>query len=396
MAGNSTVTRGSTGLAGVTPTFVYLNTTDSFNTLITPGYMNGIKSSGIEIEPTDFVFAVYNEGASKGLFTLTETNGIFTLQLYNPGSGQFQFTQVQFVAKGGSDLNPGNEMSFPKLTIGAAITALNLSPSNAGVVWVLDGELYEENLVLPFNVDLYAPNASIECQTGDLLTINDTGSNTLARVTCASLFANSPGKSLNLLGAQSNIFFDAQVVQGDMHIEGGCVSTSVAQINSAVHVTSTGEYAPRIINAIAYTLTFDVGATIAGNVESIMSPGLSSNDIYGGQTFLNHMIYQSPPSTETVGRSVVPADSVTTIVYNNAAGGNYTLPDTASSSIPLGTKIDFVQLGLGAVTFVAGAGVTIVSIVGAAAKTNGAGSVATAYKYTDTIWIVSGDIVIAP
>lgn len=392
MAGNSTVIRSSPGLSGVTPAFVYLNTTDSYDALITPGYLNNVKSAGIEIEKTDFVYAVYNNGESKGIFTLVDVDGVFTLQLYNPGSGQFQFTQLQFVAKGGSDLNPGNEISFPKLTVNAAIAALNLSPTQTGLVWILDDGEYQENVVLPFNMQLYGPSAVITAPTGDALTINDTGANTLSVVTLSALNATSPAKALNLLGAQSNIFLKCNLVQGDMHIEGGCVNANIAQIASNVHVTSTGQFGASIINAIVFALTSDPGATIIGNIQQILGPGDTINTIYGAQNIAGKLSYQTLPSTETAGRTVGIADNNTAIVYNNAANDQYLLPDTASVAIPIGTKIDFIQLGLGAVEFTAGVGVTIVSSLGATVFTSGAGAVATAYKYTDTIWVISGDI----
>jgi hypothetical protein len=379
---------------GVRPGFWFLTSTESFDTLIQPGFINGVAQTGYEVQPLDFVFAIYNDGLDSQIFVVTETNGVFTLQVYTANSNSFTFEHVQFVAKGGSDLNTGNQLGFPKLTIQAAINALMLSPSNTGVVFILDDGTYAENLVVSNSVKIYGPNATIAITSASpTLTINDTGMNTVTDIICFQFANFGAGRAVSLLGAQSNLFLTARIVQGDMYIEGGFIDGNIAQVASNVHIASTGQFAPNIINAIFFNLTFDVGATIAGTIQSITGPGVSNNNFYGDQTILDHLTYQTDPSTETSGRTVAASDSNTRIVYNNAAGDNYILPQTSDVAIPIGTRIEFLQLGLGAITFLAGASVTIVTLPGNPVSTSGPGAVALAWKYTDTIWVVSGDVV---
>ena len=85
------------------PRLVFLNSTETYETLTNPGFLNSVSLAGIEFLPNDFVFTMYNEGIDNALFTVNETDKIFTLQVYNPNSNSFIFTNVQFVSKGGSD-----------------------------------------------------------------------------------------------------------------------------------------------------------------------------------------------------------------------------------------------------------------------------------------------------
>lgn len=388
---NNVIEQAPFSAAGVRPGMWFLTSTENYDTIITPGYLNSVASAGIEFQPNDIVFAQYNEGSVFGMFIVTVTDGVFSLNVYSPNNNSFIFENVIFVAKGGSDLNPGTSIGLPKLTIQDAIDTLNLGPDENGAVWVLDSGEYDENLIVPFNTKLWAPNANLVCSTGDLITINDTGGNTVCDITCNSLTNNGSGLAINLLGSQSNVFLNVKIIQGDMYIEGGLVDCVIAQVVSDIEVASTGVFGPTIINAIAVNLTVNSGGLVIGAIGTVNGPD-SNRDIYGKQTFIDRLIYQTLPITETAGRVVVASDSNARIVYNNAAAGNFELPATADEAIPLGTSVEFAQLGLGPVVFVAGAGVTIVSSEGSDVETAAAGSVAKAYKYTDTIWMVSGDI----
>ena len=380
-------------VTGVKPGQWFLDSSEDFSTLTEPGYLSSVANAGIDFQPNDFIFAQYNNGANVGLFNVIESApGVFSLEVYSPNSNSFIFENMQFVAKGGSDLNPGTTIGLPKLTIQAAIDALSLSPSNPGAVWVLDDNEYDENLVLPFNVQLYAPMASVSCTTGDLITVNDTGSNTVATITCAALNNYGTGLCINLLGSQSNIFLNTKIAQGDMHIEGGMVNSLIAQIDSEVHVTATGVLGVQIVNAILFTLTTDEGATVVGDVGAIIGPGVSLTNSYGNRAFVNKLTFQTDPITIDAGRFLQSEDGSTRIVYNNAADGNFTLLPSGDLNLPIGTNIEFTQLGLGAIVFVAGLGVTIVSPEGATVQTSGTGAYAKAWKYSDTIWILSGDL----
>jgi len=69
------------------------------------------------------------------------------------------------------------------------------------------------------------------------------------------------------------------------------------------------------------------------------------------------------------------------------AGANtVTVPPNSSVAFPVGTEIKVTQIGAGATTFVAGAGVTINNNVGVPAQ----GATAVLYQKAVNIWMQTG------
>lgn len=86
----------------------------------------------------------------------------------------------------------------------------------------------------------------------------------------------------------------------------------------------------------------------------------------------------------------VLADQGKLVTCTNAAAITVTLPSNTTTAFPIGTQIDFVVLGAGMVTFVAGSGATAngtPSLV-----TRAQYSAATAIKVSTNGWIVVGDL----
>lgn len=379
--------------AGNSPKLWFIQSNEDFSVITNPGYLNNVGGAGINIEKNCFVLASYaSDGGNLGLFVVTsDSDGVLTMNEYNPNSNSFIFNRVRFVAQGGSDSNAGNTMGSPKLTIGAAITSLNPGTVTPSLVWVLDAHRYDENLVLPNNVIIYAPNAALVPGDGDALSINDTGNQTLAEVTFSSIISSS--KAIAISGPNSQMIVTCPIVQGDIGNEGILTLDTENLIGSSVN-TSAGSYNYLYIqNASSCTFDFDPASQVLGNIQTVTDIGDTGNIVYGNTSFNDRLVYQQSPSTETAGRTVAIGDSNTRIVYNSASGGSYTLPQTSDVAIPIGTNIEFVQLGIGAVTFVAGSGVTVVSESGANVSTNGSGTVARTWKYTDTIWVIDGDVI---
>lgn len=70
--------RSEIGTVGSAPGTLLLHTTDTFATITTAGYIQKVgEASGAYPKPTDFVFVNYSNGS--GLFTISNTNGVFTL-----------------------------------------------------------------------------------------------------------------------------------------------------------------------------------------------------------------------------------------------------------------------------------------------------------------------------
>jgi len=95
--------------------------------------------------------------------------------------------------------------------------------------------------------------------------------------------------------------------------------------------------------------------------------------------------------------TAVLADADKIITLTNAAAIAMTIPANASVAYPIGTKLNFQQLGAGAVTV----GITTDTLLinsGATLVMNGQNSIATALKITATSWVLFGQLVpaIAP
>jgi hypothetical protein len=78
------------------------------------------------------------------------------------------------------------------------------------------------------------------------------------------------------------------------------------------------------------------------------------------------------------------------VTLSNAAPITVTLPSNASSSIAVGAEIDFLWLGVGQPTFVAGSGATVNGTPGL--KLRAQYSAATAKKIATNDWVVIGDL----
>lgn len=75
--------------------------------------------------------------------------------------------QIIYVSKAGNDLNAGDDLNNPKITIGDAITAaeaLNPLISNQIVIEISDAATYQENFTVPSFVHLFGQRASVDGQ----------------------------------------------------------------------------------------------------------------------------------------------------------------------------------------------------------------------------------------
>lgn len=376
---------------GARPGQWFLVSSEDYDTLITPGYVNSVSSAGVEFQQHDIVYATYNDGQDFAMFIVTIEDGVATLQVYSPNDNSFIFTKVVYVAKGGSDLNPGTSLGLPKLTVQAAINSLEATPLQSGVVVVLDSGQYTENLTLPFSVSLHAPNASFLAISGDLITIADAGVSVAPKVVANSLSA-SAGNVINNAGPMASLTVRAGLIDGNISLDGELDLHVEGLSGSTITLSATGILNIDAVDSSGVTISADPAATVVGHIRD----ELLTNNLYGNQVVLDKLTFQKDPVDEVAGRTLAASDSNTRIVYNNASDGNFELPQTSDVAIPLGTLVEFLQLGLGKATFIAGTGVTIVSISGAAVRTAGSGAVARAWKYTDTIWVVDGVIEVTP
>jgi len=110
--------------------------------------------------------------------------------------------------------------------------------------------------------------------------------------------------------------------------------------------------------------------------------GTSWKYIHGYTTLLSK-IASYEPSLDDAGK---------TITFDSASTTTITVPPNSSKAFPLGTRFDVLRLGTGAVTFVQGAGVTILSKnsnKNIASRWSGA----TIVKTDTNTWVLIGDLI---
>lgn len=92
----------------------------------------------------------------------------------------------------------------------------------------------------------------------------------------------------------------------------------------------------------------------------------------------------------------VAADSFNTVVtLSNASAIAVTIPTNATTAFPVGTVLNFAQVGAGQVTVSGASGVTVVSVGATAAspKTRVQYSAGSAVQTSANNWLVFGDVV---
>jgi hypothetical protein len=110
--------------------------------------------------------------------------------------------------------------------------------------------------------------------------------------------------------------------------------------------------------------------------------GTSWKYIHGYTTLLSK-IASYEPALDDAGK---------TITFDSAASTTITVPPNSSKAFPLGTRFDVLRLGTGAVTFVQGVGVTILSKnsnKNIASRWSGA----TIVKTDTNTWVLIGDLI---
>ena len=120
-------------------------------------------------------------------------------------------------------------------------------------------------------------------------------------------------------------------------------------------------------------LTLHDSSTV--NAGSVLGPGLQSVNAQTGTTY-----------------TVDGTDCGKLVTLSNAAPITLTLPQDSSETIPIGTYVDFYQLGAGQVTIVAGSGATLHQATGLNAKSRDQYSRFGVQKVSANTYSVFGDL----
>jgi hypothetical protein len=105
-------------------------------------------------------------------------------------------------------------------------------------------------------------------------------------------------------------------------------------------------------------------------------------------TQLQNSVWSDDVNAQTgTSYTLVLADAGKQVTMTNASASTLTVPPNASIAFDIGVRIQVIQLGAGAVTLTAGAGVTISSL--ATSLTMAQYQVATLIKIATDIWVAN-------
>lgn len=387
----STLTMDFAGQLGVNPRIGRLVTDENFATLTSPGYIEQVaRNNSVNLLATDAFVVSYDGGASQNLFKLSFSGITPSLVLLNPSIDNFEYENIKFVAKGGNDTNTGLIWNQPKLTIQNAIDSYPVD-TNIHFVWVTDASLYDENLIIPHGIFIFAPNAQLNPSIGVPITIPNTGGMTLNYFVFLTVFSNGVAAVIDIPGQNSALILDSFLVIGDnLNIQGQLALTATFLATNTINLGANGHFIPAVKDSFGNAIPPTTGV-VEGQIKNTRY-----GDFYitGDLTGAAQQILVAG-----VGRPVTVDDARRVIVYDDPANDFFTLPTTAVAPIRIGTEIDFYQKGDGKMVFAAGVGATISSNLGALVRTNGSAAFpadATAKKMSDTEWYVSGIIEIQP
>jgi len=130
--------------------------------------------------------------------------------------------------------------------------------------------------------------------------------------------------------------------------------------------------------------TLDVTATFHGNTKTLEATPLSVASL-GGSVITS----TTQPGTAYTFALV---DLATVVRFSNAAPVVVTVPPNSTVAFPVGAVIEVFQAGIGPVTLVPGAGVTLQSAGGFVAVAGQYATVGLRQDATD-VWVVSGNLV---
>ena len=95
-------------------------------------------------------------------------------------------------------------------------------------------------------------------------------------------------------------------------------------------------------------------------------------------------------NTQTSSYTLVLGDAGKVVEVNNASANTLTVPPNSSVAFPIGTYVNFAQIGAGQTTVTAGVGVTLRNRAGL--KTFAQYSIGVLYKRGTDEWVVGGDM----
>jgi len=217
-----------------------------------------------------------------------------------------------------------------------------------------------------------------------------------ARFTSSGLESRSASEVLSDIGGQASLTF-------------GISNTNAVKIDSSS--VADDEYARFTANGLESRSTSEVLSDIGGISASSTSTltnktlttpvingfsGTGDGSITGDLTLTGTLVANGSNIAQAINAqtgttyTTVLADGGKLVTLSNSSAINLTIPPNSSVAYPVGTKLDFAQLGAGQVTVVAGSGVTVNSSLSLKLRTQF--SPASCIKVATDTWLLIGDL----
>jgi len=196
--------------------------------------------------------------------------------------------------------------------------------------------------------------------SGSTILIKDEGAN----------IANTPHSAINFIGS-------------------GVTATDAGGGITDITITTSG------ITDIIEDTTPQLGGDLdvnGNNIVSVANGNININPNGTGRTLITNLEAPLLENAQTgISYSPVLSDASEMISLDNSSDISITIPANTSVAFPIGTKLNFTQLGIGQVTI--GIATDILNVdASLTLKLNGQYAVATAWKRTSTSWILFGNL----
>ena len=194
---------------------------------------------------------------------------------------------------------------------------------------------------------------------------------------------------INITGLQTAL--DGKAATSHTH-----AVSDVLNLQTTLDGKAAASHTHTVANVTGLQTTLDDKAPLAspaftGAPTAPQAAAYSNTQLIANTAQVHSTVTTVPENYQAASYTLVLADAGKMITFDASAAVTLTIPPFANVALPIGTRIDLIQLGSGQVSVAPGAGVTLLSRE-AHKKLSATYSGATLWKQGTNTWILVGDI----